>query len=222
MYQLLIGTVNHRSAVHSHYIGTSSTAAQQPYTVAGTQLQHRTPVNHRSAVHSHYIGTAQQPYSKHTATAAQNPGRFILLFRLFSQQAMSQPAADVIAALNKENDDIPLNKILAVLNHVGVEVFMDAESFQSMQPKDFYMILRHVKWSLEIIYGTACCFLTDCNVPDLGEEMDESEYNRHTQALFQIREVAHESMGIRGARAHDCRMLREIVENIQRIATTAK
>eukprot|EP01047_Picozoa_sp_COSAG01_P105077 COSAG01_NODE_34328_length_549_cov_1.488889_1_plen_58_part_01 len=56
-------------------------------------------------------------------------------------------AAGVIATLNKENNDMPLNKMLAVLKHTGVEAFMDAESFQSMQPKDFYMILSHVKWS---------------------------------------------------------------------------
>ena len=108
-------------------------------------------------------------------------------------------------------------KILAVLNSIGVQVLMDG-SLQNMQSKDFYMILTHVKWSLQIIYGTACCFLTDCNVPDLGEEMDESEYNRHTQALFQIREVAHESRYIRGTDAPD---LREAIEKNKRIATTA-
>ena len=171
-------------------------------------------VNHRSAVHSHYIGTAQQPYSKHTATAAQNPGRFILLF---SQQAMSQPAAaDMIAALNKENDDIPLNKILAVLNHIGVEAFMDAESFQSMEFDDFRNFLSHVNWSLEIICGTTCCFLTDCDVPGLGDAIDESEYNRHTMARFKIREVAHESRHSKSGYYK-----REGIQAIQRIATTA-
>jgi hypothetical protein len=134
-----------------------------------------------------------------------------------SDRRLKHPSC-VIATLNKENDDMALNKILAVLNHTGVEAFMDAKSLQSMQPKDVYMILSHVKWSLEIIYGTACCFLTDCNVPDLGEEMDESEHNRHTQTLFKIREVAHESRYIRGTDAPD---LREAIEKIKRIATTA-
>ena len=124
-------------------------------------------------------------------------------------------AVNVITALNKETNDMVFNKILAVLNSIGVQALMDG-SLQNMQSKDFCMILTHVKWSLQIIYGTACCFLADCNVPDLGEEMDESEYNRHTQALFKIREVTHESEYIRTAPD-----LREAIEEIKRIATTA-
>ena len=42
-------------------------------------------------------------------------------------------AANVIAALNKENNDMVLNKILAVINCIVVEKFMDAESFPSME-----------------------------------------------------------------------------------------